>query len=114
MLKAARHRAKVKGIEFSITVSDIKIPAICPVLGMKLKARSARGPIDCSPSLDRIDSSKGYVPGNVAVISFRANALKRDATLDELKKLVAWLEDVTANGVRAVDTESMFYIAPPQ
>lgn len=37
-----------------------------------------------SPSLDRIDSSKGYVKGNVRVISARANMLKNNATVEEL------------------------------
>jgi hypothetical protein len=47
---------------------------------------------DNSPTLDRIIPSLGYVRGNVKVISMRANVLKHNASLDELKKLVAWLE----------------------
>ncbi len=45
-----------------------------------------------TPSLDRIDSSLGYVKGNVWVISWRANHIKTDASLEELKQLVAGLE----------------------
>jgi hypothetical protein len=44
-----------------------------------------------SPSLDRIDIGKGYEPGNIAVISHRANQLKSDGTLEEHKKLVRWM-----------------------
>lgn len=43
------------------------------------------------PSLDRWDSSKGYVPGNVFVISYRANTLKNSATLDEALRIVKYL-----------------------
>jgi hypothetical protein len=43
-----------------------------------------------SPSLDRIDPSRGYIPGNVQVISNRANLLKRDGTLREIVLLGRW------------------------
>ncbi|MCA3718382.1 MAG: hypothetical protein IM674_09025 [Brevundimonas sp.] len=42
---------------------------------------------DASPSLDRIDPHKGYVPSNVRVISDRANRLKGDRSLSEIQAL---------------------------
>src|SRR6266481_1415047 len=48
--------------------------------------------IDRTPSLDRIDPSKGYIKGNIAVISFRANRLKGNATLDEIRKVINYLK----------------------
>ena len=48
--------------------------------------------VENSPSLDRIDNSKGYVPGNIAVISMRANMIKNNASLVELKAIVAYIE----------------------
>ena len=87
MLARARVRARVKGLEFSLTKEDIRIPESCPVLGIRLRVSSGRYS-DSSPALDRIDNSKGYVRGNVLVVSARANSLKNDATVDELKKLV--------------------------
>ena len=65
-----------------IDLSDIVIPEICPILGT---------PID-TPSIDRIDSSKGYVKGNVMICSNRANVLKNNGSLDEFRKVVAFLE----------------------
>jgi hypothetical protein len=75
-------------MEFSITASDITIPDTCPVLGIKLKiSERGSGRQNTAPSLDRVDNTKGYVPGNVEVISWRANALKRDITPEEMVAL---------------------------
>ena len=45
-----------------------------------------------SPSLDKIIPSKGYVEGNVAWISFKANAIKNDANSEEILKVSKWLK----------------------
>ena len=97
LLYAARSRAKKNGLDCTITVDDIVIPELCPALGIKLEARigagrSNREHLGNSPSLDRIDNSKGYIPGNVAVISLRANMIKTDATAAELKAVAAYIE----------------------
>jgi len=91
--KGARDRAKNKGLEFSITPENVYNAMVshCPVLGIELKT-SDKFYWDASPSLDRIDSSRGYTPDNTWVISARANRIKSDATLEELKRLVAVLE----------------------
>jgi len=85
------------GLECTITVDDIVIPETCPVLGIPLFARigagrSNRDQVENSPSLDRIDNGKGYIPNNIAVISMRANMIKNNATLAELKAIVAYME----------------------
>lgn len=87
LLSAARARAKKFGLEFTITPTDIIIPEKCPILDIELKVQDGRQAPN-SPSLDRIDNSKGYIPGNVVVISWRANSLKNDASLEELRKIV--------------------------
>ena len=87
----AKKRAKAKGIPFTIAAADISIPDTCPLLGIPL-ARSPGFRTAVSPSLDRIKPELGYVPGNVWVISYRANTLKNDASIDELKRLVAAME----------------------
>ena len=80
-------------MEFTITPENVYQAMVdkCPVLGIDLKP-SDRYYWDASPSLDRIDSARGYTPDNIWVISARANRIKSDATLGELKSLVAALE----------------------
>lgn len=84
MLTAARARAKAKGLAFEITESDVQWTGVCPVLNLLLRTDNKAQERD-SASLDRIDNSRGYVPGNVRVISWRANDLKRNATAEELE-----------------------------
>lgn len=90
MFWQAKKRAKAKGLPFTITPTDVAIPVNCPLLGIELqRGIGCLGP--ASPSLDRIDPRRGYVPGNVWVISHRANAIKNDATLEEMRRiLTAW------------------------
>lgn len=98
MLIDSRHSAKKRGIEFSIDVynTDLQIPDVCPVLGIPLfRMRGKRGGGANSPSVDRIDNSKGYVDGNVQIISFRANSLKADATIEELERVVEHMKKIT-------------------
>lgn len=83
----ARMRALKKGIEFDITEDDFDLVEYCPLLGIKLEMSKGKAK-DNSYSLDRIDNSKGYIKGNVWIISKKANALKGNASLDELELLV--------------------------
>jgi len=91
MLATAKYRAKQKGIPFDITKDDFNVPEICPLLGIPIKKIDGRR-TDNSPSLDRIDNTKGYVKGNVWVISDKANRLKNCLTLDILKMFVERIE----------------------
>jgi hypothetical protein len=100
MLQEAKVRAKAKGIPFGISESDIPIPLACPVLGISLIVGGVTRS-DFSPSIDRVDQTKGYVSGNVRVISWRANRLKNDASVDELRRLVAYCESALAVGLTA-------------
>jgi hypothetical protein len=106
---SARQRANLKGYEFSITLDDVVIPEYCPVLGIKLEGSVGHGrknlnQLEASPSLDRIDNTRGYVPGNVCVISLRANNLKKDATLAELRALTRYMEEFSATDSTATTT----------
>lgn len=83
--------AKKRGHEVTITEADIIIPKRCPILGIPI-VMGSRTQKDGSPSLDRIDTSKGYIPGNVEVISWRANRLKSDASLAEVKAIYKYMK----------------------
>jgi hypothetical protein len=84
LLFSCKHTARIKKLEFNLTVDDIKIPKFCPVLGIKLTNIQGRGKIESNASVDRIDPSKGYIKGNIQILSLRANFMKRDADRDEL------------------------------
>lgn len=97
-LQAAKTRAKTAGIEFNITIEDISpAPDACPVLGIPLII-SPRAPHNNVPSIDRMDNTKGYVKGNVRLISNRANTLKSDMSLAEARRLLAYMETVALIG----------------
>jgi hypothetical protein len=87
---SARQRARRDGVAFEIAIEDIIVPPCCPVLGIALQ-RSVGCIADNSPSLDRIDPKRGYVLGNIAVISVRANRIKNDASPEELERVLAWM-----------------------
>jgi hypothetical protein len=97
MFKNTKSRALKFGIEFNITEEDIIIENTCPVLGISIEYVGNGKPTHNSPSIDRIDNNKGYVKGNVRVISWRANNLKRDATVEELEKILADLKRTSKN-----------------
>jgi len=92
----AKDRAKKKSFEFNLDESDIVIPKYCPVFPeIEFNCNGGfQGTLDNSPSLDRVDNSKGYVKGNIRVISTRANRLKSDATCDELKRLYEYTKSL--------------------
>ena len=89
MLSRAKIRAKTRGLAFDLVTGDIAIPEYCPVLGLKLRVADGCAN-DASPELDRIVPSKGYVKGNVIVVSRRANRIKNDATPEELQKIASF------------------------
>ena len=85
---ACRRGAKYNAWEFTITEDDLDWPTHCPVLPwieLHYPGRYRNDP--AGASLDRIDHQKGYVLGNVRVISLRANLLRKDITPEELRAL---------------------------
>jgi hypothetical protein len=93
---SAKRRAELKGWDFNIEISDIVIPERCPVFGCLLRSSDGIN-LDKkhSPSIDRINPEKGYIKGNIAIISNRANVLKNDASLEEIEKLAIWFKNIS-------------------
>lgn len=89
----AKERAKSLNLKINISPKDIIVPEYCPILGVKLTRNKKKCQYN-SYSLDRIDNSKGYIKGNVHVISFKANSMKNSGTIEELEKLLAYLKSL--------------------
>ena len=100
MLKGAKDRAKKFNVPCTITVDDLMaiMPDVCPVLGIPLDFLATRM-CDRSPSLDRFYPELGYVRGKVFVISNRANRLKMNATVDEIRMLLNWMTETALFGI---------------
>lgn len=81
-------RAKKRGLEFNISVVDIVIPNVCPIRLTPFVFNEGHVQ-DNSPSIDRIDNDRGYVKGNVRVISYRANAMKNNCTDPNIMRRLA-------------------------
>ncbi len=93
LLNSARARSKTHGYEFDLTEDDFIIPAVCPLLGIFMVVNEKGTTKENSFSLDRIDSSKGYVKGNVWVISMLANSMKSSATYEQFQMMAKkWTE----------------------
>ncbi len=94
LVRSARVRAKKFDLPFDISHEDLVIPEFCPVLGIPilLNCGDARR-IPNAPSIDKVIPSRGYVKGNVVVVSWRANKLKSDATIEELGNLARFYNE---------------------
>lgn len=94
LIRTSKRRARETGIEHDLDLNYLReiLPECCPYLGAKFHWESKAG---CgnrathphSPSIDRIDGSKGYIKGNVAIVSHRANTIKHNATEQELFRI---------------------------
>jgi hypothetical protein len=75
----------------SITVNDLTFPSHCPILGIELDYFN-EVIADNSPSIDRVDPDAGYTPGNVLIVSMKANRIKMNGTLDEIIKIADYIK----------------------
>lgn len=90
MLATVRTKAKAKGIPCDIDITDIVIPAVCPVFGTPFEVGVGR-PLPTSASIDKIIPSLGYVKGNIQIISALANTMKNSASPEQLKQFATWV-----------------------
>jgi len=95
LLKDAKKRAKEFNREYNIELEDIIIPDICPILLIPIQSKIGNGSGKCSgnsPSVDRVDSSRGYIKGNIRVISLNANRLKQNSTIEQLERIIMYMK----------------------
>lgn len=73
-----------------------ELPEFCPITKLKLETHVGKhtGLMSNSYTLDRIDNSKGYIKGNVAIISHKANRMKSDLTLQQIENLYNYVKQV--------------------
>ena len=92
---ARKQKAIKLGIPFTIEFEHIDRPKHCPVLGLELNygwsGENRRDP--AKASIDKLIPELGYVPGNVFVISWRANKLKSDMSLQDLEKMLKYIKE---------------------
>jgi hypothetical protein len=92
ILSKAKKRSKKKNLEFNLTLGDlISIKNnTCPILGHEILYKSG---IDNkrSASLDRVDPNKGYIKGNVKIVSYEGNSLKNRNNYHSAVKMLEYI-----------------------
>lgn len=90
-----KERSRRRGYESDLTIEDLpELTQTCPVLGIKYKKGSLKDK-NASPSIDRKNPNLPYLKkyrDNLVFISHRANRIKCDATADEIRKVLKYIE----------------------
>jgi len=102
--------AKTRALKYQLPFDDEAVlqclknpPTHCPVFGIKFQVGSGKQMRwDASATLDRIRPNLGYVRGNIAVISWRANRLKSDASSVDLRAIADWIDSIAKPSIAAV------------
>lgn len=111
MAEASKHRAKVKSLPYELSIEYMerfRNLTHCPVLGIQLEWENKISTM-ASPSLDRIIPEWGYVPGNIQVLSYLANSMKRDANLETIRRFANWALSFVASETQKI---APFYVNP--
>ena len=111
MLRHAKDRATKAGLPFNLELEDLVIPEKCPILETPISWRNSirwQHPENV-PSIDKIVPDKGYVKGNVCIISMMANTMKQNASIEQLltfcKNMPNYLKKFTEDIVQPVENE---------
>jgi hypothetical protein len=93
ILRHARERAKKHSLPYNLDYEWVKsnLGEYCPILGIKFNFNSNKVS-DESLSLDKILPEKGYVKENCKIISYKANRLKSNCSLEEIELIIKYLE----------------------
>lgn len=93
MIRHVRRSAKKRNMDCNLTTDTVEWPTHCPYLGVELDyLGSDNGCAHNTASFDRIDPTRGYVIGNVEIISRRANVIKNDLHPKEWRLLMKMAE----------------------
>lgn len=85
IIRNIKFSAKRRNIEFDLHFKDIELPLYCPILNIELEySKKFAGNEINRATVDRIDNSKGYIKGNVIIISRLANTMKNSANFEQL------------------------------
>jgi len=111
MLQGARTRAQLYNRDFNITIDDLLelYVEVCPILNLDILWHNTEKVRHGSPSLDRINNRKGYIRGNIHIISHRANSLKKDYLLVEWQKMKDYMEMCDGNPMVITDAHFKEY-----
>lgn len=89
IIRNSKYCAKRRGIHFDLKYTDFELPEYCPIIGIKIEyGAGSDGNASNHASLDRIDNTKGYIPGNVMIVSKLANTMKNEASFEQLQSFV--------------------------
>jgi hypothetical protein len=119
-LHGVKRRAKEKNIPYNLDIEyfidkDTKpdgqktgYPDYCPIL--KIKIDNELG-ADHRPSFDRVLPERGYVKGNVKIISNKANRLKSNMSIEDFKKFIEYIENNTVEPLQLTKADFIEHIA---
>lgn len=91
--QAIKSNAKRRGIAFDLELADLVFPSHCKICEIEFAKFISAKILPHTATVDRVDSAKGYEKGNINYICHRCNGLKRDASLEELERIVRYVRD---------------------
>lgn len=90
-----KERARRRGYESDLIIDDLpELTETCPVLGLKYNKGSLKDK-NSSPSIDRKNPNLPYLKkykDNLVFMSHRANRIKSDASVEEIRKVLEYVE----------------------
>jgi hypothetical protein len=100
MIRNVKYSAKRRNLDFDLSYEDITLPKYCPLLNIELNYNNQKNHkilnlgIDYQDlsfndisraTVDRMDNTKGYIKGNIIILSRLANAMKNEANFEQLE-----------------------------
>ena len=93
----AANRSGKSGVEcdkpYLLTLTEVTHCCCCGAELQYEVQSNGHTPHWATPSMDRLDPSKGYISGNVYIICWRCNILKKDGTLAEFEAIAKYMRE---------------------